>query len=94
MCLDCEQYSENQFKGYKEAADSFDKKAQEVLKKLSENANEETAIQLERLTAYSEDINLKVKSLSKEFKELAHGCSSKQQKLSSESVVSVDDEKT
>ena len=94
MCLDCEQYPENHFKDYKEAADSFEGEAQEVLKTLSERASEETAIQLERITAYSENINKEVMSLTKRFQEIAHECPSKQRKLSNEPVVSVDAEKT
>ncbi|MGA2240314.1 MAG: hypothetical protein ABSH06_27150 [Thermodesulfobacteriota bacterium] len=84
MCRDCELYPEDNFKRYREHADTFRRKAEVGLKRFPETANEETAILLEPITAYADDLCKRLEDLSQHCRELARECPNKKRKDSSE----------
>jgi len=80
ICRECTLYPEENFKFYRQCCESYKEFADKILKNLETPITEKTAILLEPLTAYGEDLCKRIENLTKHCQSYAENCKEKQQK--------------
>jgi hypothetical protein len=88
VCAGCELYPEHAFPRYRESAESFRKFADDCLRGLDSPVSKETAIRLEPITAYGDDLCKKLSAVTERCRKNAEDCKAK--KISSEQDIPAD----
>jgi hypothetical protein len=77
VCRACEFYSEQSFTFYRQSAESFRKFADECLQALKSPVTQETAIILEPITAYGDDLCKRLASVTEMCRKSTENCRGK-----------------